>query len=113
MSDECRVSPGETLRVTLLDGYPRSLFHIRRPWAIGGCGVCGHPWSWHGHVPTPMFRIACDRCGIAMDHLCYSGRFLGLTEEERLECDDEELLVAFLDSVPDEGNFYVCSACQN
>jgi hypothetical protein len=51
-----------------------------------------------------------------MDDLCYFGRFFGLTEEERLEWDDEELTIEFLDRFTDEEithHSYLCSGCRS
>jgi len=44
MSDESRLPPDRSLRVSLLTGHILNYLHVARP-AATGCAVCGRPWT--------------------------------------------------------------------
>ena len=82
MSDECRVSPGQTLRVSLF----RAPLNYR-PTTATGCASCGRPWT----VQNPQ-KFQCERCSIELDPECY--RKYTIAESEREWWNPTRLMMA-------------------
>jgi hypothetical protein len=116
MPDESRLPPGRTLHLTILDGYPRELFRYGAPVGDGLRHLVAIRGPGTATIRLACFHTACDRCGLEMDNLCYYGWLFGMSEEERLDWDHEELTVKFLDSFTDEEmhrHLVFCAGCRS